>query len=214
MSIELSLLVQAFCDDCGLMYPSTSHYRLTTQERGGVIKYTSLYAAPYILHPPIVPSFRCRCFNRFSVLMNSRIPTGIPRNKSPPPSPVPQLVSLPPPSSSMLEPLSVPLYWTLAVRASLLFAAHSSSSSRYWSQTQLTQPDIQQLSGSRGRGGTSTPAIKVDLLSISARRSPGPASRDPKTTLAFWIRSSFSVLGDDSCDGDVALGGLAGFVRL
>ena len=73
---------------------------------------------------------------------------------------------------------------------------------------------MQQLSGSEGRGGTSTPAIKVDLRSTSARRSPGPASRDPKITLAFWSRSSLLVLGIDSGLGDAGGVAVAGVVLL
>ena len=42
---------------------------------------------------------------------------------------------------------------------------------------------MQQLSGSSGRGGTSTPAMRVEAASRRARAA-GPARRDPKTTLA------------------------------
>jgi len=73
---------------------------------------------------------------------------------------------------------------------------------------------MQQLSGSEGRGGTSTPATKVDLRPISARRSPGPASLEPKITLAFWRRSSLSVLGDDAGNGDAGAVAVAGTVLL
>lgn len=70
------------------------------------------------------------------------------------------------------------------------------------------------MSGSEGRGGTRTPAIKVDLRSSSARRSAGPASRDPKTTLAFWIRSSLSVFGNDSGGDGAGAVAAAGVVLL
>ena len=68
---------------------------------------------------------------------------------------------------------------------------HSSISSRYISHTQCTHPlhqsgipretyDIQQLSGSSGRGGTLTPStIRTDCGSGPARGA-GPANREPK----------------------------------
>ena len=96
---------------------------------------------------------------------------------------------------------------TLA-RAAALASAHSSSSSRYRSHTQFTHPDMQQLSGSSGLGGTIIPATLVLAFSISRRRSAGPASRDPNTTRALASRSSFSVFGSSSA------GGGAGGVRV
>jgi hypothetical protein len=135
--------------------------------------------------------------------MNSLIPTGISSNKSPSPPPALQFVSLPPPSSSMLIAtfLDFSLRACNAALASALFAAHSSMSSRYMSHTQFTHPDIQQLSGSVGRGGTMTPAISCDFASISAFRSAGPAIRDPNTIRAFSRVSSFCVFGSDPVGG-------------
>lgn len=54
------------------------------------------------------------------------------------------------------------------------------------------------------------PAIRVDAISNCRRRSTGPASLEPNTTRAFSMRSSFSVLGNDSDGGgvpDVRVGG-------
>merc|ERR1711881_56647 len=55
-------------------------------------------------HPPLVPSLACFSFSLFSCFINSLIPTGTPLNKSSlvksVSSPVPQLVSDPPPSSN------------------------------------------------------------------------------------------------------------------
>lgn len=45
------------------------------------------------------------------------------------------------------------------------------------------------------------PATTWDAASISFRRSPGPASLDPKTMRAFSSVSSFCVFGRDSGGG-------------
>jgi hypothetical protein len=163
-------------------------------------------------------AFFCCIFNFFSVLINSRMPTGISSNKplvSFPPS-MPQLDSHPPPSSSILVAtrLGAPLPATIcpdpvpscrcaciAALACALFSAHSSMSSLYNSHTQFTHPDIQQLSGSVGFGGTLTPAMICEAAFISFRRSAGPASFEPKTIRAFSRVSSFCVFGRDSGGG-------------
>src|SRR5277367_6074498 len=165
---------------------------------------------------PIVPSLACFSFNLFSCFMNSRIPTGIPLKRSISIS-VPQFVSLPPPSSSMLvivccapfspspsispvpsfllrlRPFSSPFSFRKFTSAALRAVLHSSSSSLYRSHTQLTHPLMQQLSGSSGRGGTQTPAIKVLFFSISDLLSAGPTRREPNTIRAFANVSSLSV---------------------
>src|SRR5450432_669991 len=157
---------------------------------------------------PVVPSRACFSFNLFSCFMNSRIPTGIPLNKSES-RPVVQFVSLPPPSSSMLtivccapfspspsinpvldfflrlRPFSKPFSFRKFASAAFRALAQSSISSPYRSHTQFTHPLIQQLSGSSGRGGTQTPATSVLFFSISDLLSAGPPSREPNTTLAF-----------------------------
>jgi hypothetical protein len=190
--------------------------------------YSKFLSCFVFVHYPVVPSLACFAFNLFSCFMNSKIPTGIPLKRSVS-SPVPQFVSLPPPSSSMLtivccapfwpspsiKPVPVfflrsrpfPRLFSFSRFASAAFraAAHSCNSSPYRSHTQFTHPLIQQLSGSSGRGGTHTPAIRVLLFSISARRSAGPASRDPNTTRAFAKVSSLSVLGRD-VGGDGVVG--------
>ena len=102
-----------------------------------------------------------------------------------------QFVSRPPPSSSTLAACDIRRAVSLLL-ASAVLAAHSSSSSRKRSHTQLTQPDMQQLSGSTGRGGTHTPATLVECRCISSRRSAGPARREPKTTRALALFCSWS----------------------
>jgi hypothetical protein len=54
------------------------------------------------------------------------------------------------------------------------------------------------------------PAMFCVCASISALRSPGPASRDPKTTRAFCSVASFSVFGSDSGGGSVGAVRVAG----
>jgi hypothetical protein len=179
-------------------------------------------------------SSRCLFFNIFSVFINSRMPTGIPPNRSScAPGgliPEPQFVSLPPPSSSMLvatcegvpgcaDMVPVPsgtFFGDLFLfsfccccnnfsRACADLAAHSSKSSRKRSHTQFAHPLMQQLSGSCGRGGTSTPAIRVLCSFINLRLSIGPANLLPKTSRALARRSSCSVLGS-SVGGDGVAG--------
>lgn len=188
--------------------------REPTHALGGAV------AAPW---PLISRALLCISFSLFSCFINSLMPTGRSPNKS---APLPQFASLPPPSSSIVVAAAPPSAGAARARASLssrdfaifaswLFAAHSSSSSRYWSQTQLTQPDMQQLSGSVGRGGTSTPAIRIDFASTSRRRSPGPARREPKTMRAFSMRSSRSVRGGAEVLFTVSVGSrrLRGWLR-
>lgn len=55
------------------------------------------------------------------------------------------------------------------------------------------------MSGSSGRGGTRTPAIKVDFFIISERRSKGDESRDEKRIMG----SSRAVAGVVLMAGDV-----------
>ena len=93
------------------------------------------------------------------------------------------MASEPPPSASIVLSPAFNLRC-----ASALAADQSSISSRYRSHTQFTHPLIQQLSGSVGCGGTSTPAMYVDAFLRSAARaanSAGPSSRDPKTRRAL-----------------------------
>jgi hypothetical protein len=54
------------------------------------------------------------------------------------------------------------------------------------------------------------PAMFEDFRSISERRSAGPASRLPKTTLAFSMASSRSVVGGLSMGGGVGAVRVAG----
>jgi hypothetical protein len=205
------------------------------------MKTDSFHVSPsmwYIVYP-IVPSLACFSFNRFSCFINSLIQTGIPLNKSSlvksVSNPVPQFVSLPPPSSSMLInvceaplspspnispvplnplffllflPCSYPFSFLKARSASFLAAAHSSSSSPYRSQTQFTQPLIQQLSGSSGRGGTHTPATSTDFFWISERRSKGEERREEKRILGSSGASERVVEIAGVQEGIAVVGGL------
>lgn len=173
-----------------------------------------------------ISSALCRCFNFFSVFINSLIPTGISSNSlSSPVLPV-QFVSLPPPSSSILTavwlglscaatmlplPSDASLLACIAALAKALCSAHSSISSRYMSHTQFTHPDMQQLSGSVGLGGTRMPAISVEAASISILLSLTPGF-EPKTVRALSSVISFCVFGGGS-EG-VGVGGAAGVASL
>lgn len=160
---------------------------------------------------PIQTCDLCFSLSLFSVSINAFMPTGIPSN----PSHIPPLRG---PSSSKLASL---VSWSLSlVCASALANLHSSRSSLNISllyyistyfdlhpsireriisltnQVQLTHPDMQQLSGSRGFGGIFTPATIVPFRRLSSR-FPGPANREPNTTRAFSTRESSS----DCVDG-------------
>jgi hypothetical protein len=56
------------------------------------------------------------------------------------------------------------------------------------------------------------PATTLEAASISARRSPGPASLDPNTMRPFSIASSLAVLGSDSAGGGFGVVRVAGVV--
>lgn len=89
--------------------------------------------------------------------------------------------------------------------ASAFAEAHASISSRKMSHTQLTHPLMQQLSGSSGFGGTTTPATTLLFARICANRSArsvGPRRREPKTTFALSAPLG-SVGGGVGAGGDV-----------
>ena len=156
-----------------------------------------------------ISSALCRFFNFFSVFINSLMPTGISSNSLSSPVLPAQFVSLPPPSSSILTavclgaPCSVAtppalseasLLACIAALALALCSAHSSISSRYMSHTQFTHPDMQQLSGSVGFGGTRMPATSVEAASISSLLSRTPGF-DPNTARALSRVISFCDFG-------------------
>lgn len=60
---------------------------------------------------------------------------------------------------------------------------------------------MQQFSGSSGRGGTRTPATRVDFFRISERRSRGEERREEKTILGPSVAEVGVVLTAGDVDG-------------
>ena len=175
---------------------------------GGCDRFSRVYAHA-CCNQVGISSALCRFFNFFSVFINSLMPTGISSNSLSSPVLPAQFVSLPPPSSSILTavclgaPCSVAtppalseasLLACIAALAFALCSAHSSISSRYMSHTQFTHPDMQQLSGSVGFGGTRMPATSVEAASISSLLSRTPGF-DPNTARALSRVISFCDFG-------------------
>jgi hypothetical protein len=175
---------------------------------GGCDRFSRVYAHA-CCNQVGISSALCRFFNFFSVFMNSLMPTGISSNNLSSSELPAQFVSLPPPSSSILTavrlgapcsvatlpaPSDASLLACIAALALALCSAHSSISSRYMSHTQFTHPDMQQLSGSVGFGGTRMPATSVEAASISILLSLTPGF-DPKTARALSRVISFCDLG-------------------
>ena len=147
---------------------------------------------------------------RCSVLTNSLMPTGI------------SLIS---PSTSCLSSAGVPLpgpslspgtpprnrilpAWSRSPRcfifACRLACTQLSRSSLYPSQTQLTHPLMQQLSGSCGRGGIHSPAMysprpAARAASTSPRRRAGPARIGPNTMSARLEEAASTDGGAEVC---------------
>ncbi len=111
-------------------------------------------------------------------------PDGLPSQSDvePPPSssmltaPCSSMLCLPsstsPVAAMLLSVVSTPASCAAnRLSASAVAIDHASISSRYWSHTQLTHPLMQQLSGSSGCGGTSTPATS-DSYPLWLRGAP------------------------------------------